>query len=245
MSDLLDYVSKIQIGNGAEVPINDDDAVQRAELFDLVYPVGSIYMSVNNVNPGTLFGGTWVAWGAGKVPVGVNTSDTSFNTVEKTGGSKDAIIPSHNHTATFTGTAVAAHTHTGPSHYHSIPAQSISVSGTGSGTTTTNGDHSHIYQRMWPTTFSESGSDTQHTGISSYGGSWTDGAGAHAHDVTVGVGASGTLAAHNTNSAGTGNTGSAGAHTPAGTVSVASRGEAVANKNLQPYITCYMWKRTE
>lgn len=28
-------------------------------LVDMVYPIGSIYMSVNNVNPKTLFGGTW------------------------------------------------------------------------------------------------------------------------------------------------------------------------------------------
>ncbi len=53
------------------------------------YPVGSIYISIKNTNPGTLFGGTWVAWGTGRVPVGINTSDTDFNSVEKTGGVKE------------------------------------------------------------------------------------------------------------------------------------------------------------
>lgn len=53
----------------------------------MIYPVGSIYMSVNSENPSTLFGGTWVSWGSGRVPVGVNTSDSNFNTVEKPGGS--------------------------------------------------------------------------------------------------------------------------------------------------------------
>lgn len=57
-----------------------------SNLTNRVYPVGSIYISVNNVNPSTYFGGTWVAWGSGRVPVGVNTSDSNFNSVEKTGG---------------------------------------------------------------------------------------------------------------------------------------------------------------
>jgi hypothetical protein len=33
--------------------------MSRSDLLDMVYPVGSIYMSVNTTNPATLFGGTW------------------------------------------------------------------------------------------------------------------------------------------------------------------------------------------
>lgn len=29
------------------------------DLFNLIYPIGSVYISVNNVSPATLFGGTW------------------------------------------------------------------------------------------------------------------------------------------------------------------------------------------
>ena len=60
-----------------------------------------------------------MAWGAGRVPVGINTGDGNFNTVEKTGGSSVVTLtanqmPSHTHTftgnATTTGSA-GGHTH--------------------------------------------------------------------------------------------------------------------------------------
>ena len=53
-----------------------------------IFPIGSIYMSVTNTNPSNSFGGTWVLWGQGRVPIGVDTSQSEFNSVEKTGGTK-------------------------------------------------------------------------------------------------------------------------------------------------------------
>lgn len=69
-----------------------------------LYPVGSIYINAGvTTNPATLLGfGTWVAFGAGRVMVGLNGSDTLFDTLEETGGSKDAVVVSHTHTATVT-----------------------------------------------------------------------------------------------------------------------------------------------
>ena len=64
--------------------------------FNAIYPIGSIYMSISDVNPSTLFGGTWEAWGNGRVPVGVDQTQTEFNEPEKIGGSK--YLQKHNHT---------------------------------------------------------------------------------------------------------------------------------------------------
>jgi hypothetical protein len=84
------------------------DAVKNA-----LYPIGSIYTNSSvSTNPGTLLGfGTWTAFGAGRVMVGFNASDSSFDTAEETGGSKDAVVVSHTHTATSTVTDTG-HTHT-------------------------------------------------------------------------------------------------------------------------------------
>ena len=78
------------------------------------YPVGSIYINAtSSSNPSTLLGfGTWTAFGAGRVIVGLDASDALFDTAEETGGSKDAVVVSHTHTATSTVTD--------PGHNHSV-----------------------------------------------------------------------------------------------------------------------------
>tara|TARA_A100001035_G_scaffold245821_1_gene214388 strand:- start:593 stop:1519 length:927 start_codon:yes stop_codon:yes gene_type:complete len=83
---------------GGEVQINGTN------IFDKIYPVGSIYINAtNSTNPATLLGfGTWTAFGAGRVPVGIDSSDTDFDTAEETGGAKthtltEAQLPAHRH----------------------------------------------------------------------------------------------------------------------------------------------------
>lgn len=153
-----------------------------------MYPVGSIYMSVKNTNPSTYFGGTWVAWGTGRVPVGVNTSDGNFNTVEKTGGTSAVTlsasqIPSHTHAK---GTLAAA---SGGSHSHNLQNQ----------------------KAAWGTNSGNRVLVDATSGYTALTNKATTSAGAHGHTI------SGSTAA----------AGGGGSHT-----------------NLQPYITCYMWKRT-
>ena len=124
---------------------------------DQVLEVGSILMTIKSANPSTYLGGTWIRWGAGRVPVGVDTSDTNFSIVEKTGGSK---------THTLTAMEMPQHTH---EYYHE-----------GAGAILVRTDEYQSNVVNW-------GQTTKSTGIA--GGS----------------------SAHN---------------------------------NLQPYITCYIWKRT-
>lgn len=52
------------------------------------YYIGCIIETYTSTNPSTYFGGTWQRYGTGRVTVDVNTSDTDFNTIGKTGGSK-------------------------------------------------------------------------------------------------------------------------------------------------------------
>lgn len=101
--------------------INAGDIIW-STIIDKIYPVGSIFMSATLSTPSDVanaLGGTWVAWGAGRVPVGVDTNQTEFDTVEETGGEKThkltiAEMPKHHHTiapqANYSGSLSERHT---------------------------------------------------------------------------------------------------------------------------------------
>jgi hypothetical protein len=102
-----------------------------------VYPVGSIYVNAAvSTNPATLLGfGTWTAFGAGRVMVGFDSSDALFDTLEETGGSKNAIVVSHTHTATSTVTD--------PGHRHTLTPAYTQFNPPGSGGFTGDGRNSY------------------------------------------------------------------------------------------------------
>lgn len=75
---------------------------------DRVYPVGSIFISTAHTTASAvataLGGGTWQAWGKGRVPIGMGSNGTTnYTTVEATGGEEKHTLttsemPSHHHT---------------------------------------------------------------------------------------------------------------------------------------------------
>lgn len=97
------------------------------------WPVGSVFTSVVSTNPATLLGfGTWVAFAAGRVLVGIDAGDPDFDTARETRGSK---------THTLTESEIPSHTHTQNAHGHNV----------------TDTGHTHLTQRYPTATGSSSG----------------------------------------------------------------------------------------
>ena len=149
-----------------------------------IYPVGSIYMSIKDVDPSTFLGGTWERWGQGRVPVGVDVDasdppDTDFATAGKEGGEKQ-------HTLTTSET---------PTHTHDISVKP---------------DRSGYGGSIYITT--EQGSYVKYLPT------------ANSTNNRIGL--------------------EAGLGSPDSVVLMSNVGGDKPHNNLQPYITCYMWKRT-
>ena len=100
-----DTVTPETVALGVTAPAADGSVIVGTMSILDAYPVGSIYMSVVSTDPGTIFGGTWVTFGAGRVLVGVDANDADFDTVEETGGEKTHTLitnemPAHAHERT-------------------------------------------------------------------------------------------------------------------------------------------------
>lgn len=60
------------------------------------YRVGDLFLTTIATNPSNYLGGTWKLFGPGRCLVCVDTSQSEFNSVKKTGGSK--YLQAHSHT---------------------------------------------------------------------------------------------------------------------------------------------------
>lgn len=153
-------------------------ALSVATALEIFYPINSIIMTTDNVNPNTRFGfsgTTWVAWGAGRAVVGVGSNGVNTYTPEQTFGADSITLTAaqsgvndHTHAQTL---AAPAHTHTDPSHSHTIDFNYIvgpNPSGTGFNFIVSMGG-----------TFNADGTDSQGTSDAA-GGGQTGGASATA-----------------------------------------------------------------
>jgi hypothetical protein len=59
-----------------------------AELYNAIFPVGQIVIKGDNEDYSNWLGFTWERTAVGKVLVGIDGTDTDFNTIGKTGGEK-------------------------------------------------------------------------------------------------------------------------------------------------------------
>ena len=160
------YVSVYRVTQVGQTNTLGDRLLPEAinSMMNIVYPVGSIYMSVSNVSPATLFGGTWEQI-SGKFLLSADSSHAAGTT----GGAA-----SH----TLTAAELPAHAHSLNNHTHTVPAHTHSAS------TASSGAHTHSIPRWQQATPTADGTGRLAQGSidSSY---ITSKAGAHTHSVTV------------------------------------------------------------
>ncbi len=126
-----------------------------AATLQAVYPVGSIYINAaSSTNPATLLGfGTWAAFGAGRVIVGLDSGDSDFDTAQETGGAKTVTlttsqIQAHTHTATLMGNGEDEQQDLPAAGDNTNPSRTMTTSSTGGGAAHSN-VQPYIVAYMW------------------------------------------------------------------------------------------------
>lgn len=147
-SGTLAWIDTSSTGNLVSIPevkdnvINTTDTWSSAKIRDFIYPVGSIYLSVNNINPSTIFGGTWeqiqdtFLLAAGNTytagTTGGNSNHSHTTEVGTTGGTAITVeqMPWHGHQVRLhnnAGTTGTAYYYNGATKTNSTGAQSPSL----------------------------------------------------------------------------------------------------------------------
>ena len=117
--------------DSSQFSYSNDRGVYIAGSTQEAFPVGSVFIAVVSTNPATLLGyGTWSAFGAGRVLVGLDSGDPDFDTVEETGGAKTVASAGSNGDTTgalFTVSAGSDYDVAGEFHSHTFTGSPTSV----------------------------------------------------------------------------------------------------------------------
>lgn len=212
--------------NDLEKRIADAFTDMSNEVIQMAYPVGSIYLSVNNVDPATIFSGTtWERITDKFLLAGGNSYSIGATGGEATHVLSVSEMPSHNH-------GLNGHVHSLAGHTHYIPSLS--------GGTNATGNHVHNSKNRW-TYFEGIASDPSRHDYFGGGGSILSSYSAQVGDMANNMYENGNHSHTVTTDAS--NTGGASGNTGGASGNTANSGSTYAHNNMPPYLAINIWKR--
>lgn len=110
----ITYEDKVAVNVNPDIPdinkvtADDMNEIKRVvnAILDEICPVGKTEIFYDNEDHSDYLGFTWERTSVGRSPVGIDPTQTEFNTIGKTGGAKTHTlvnneIPSHNHSGLY------------------------------------------------------------------------------------------------------------------------------------------------